>query len=87
MVRAHKAAHPDKYPIKEESQRLYPAIQEVHMRPTFVHLQVYDGEIFNNIQPLLRLTVMIDMAHVLPLFSFTTPVSIPALPLLPFPSS
>ncbi|KAI0790560.1 hypothetical protein C8Q75DRAFT_806462 [Abortiporus biennis] len=56
---AHKAAHPDKYPIKDEARKLYPALEGIEERfgPTKVHLQVYD-----------------DTAHVLPvLFSFTTP--------------
>ncbi|OBZ69937.1 AB hydrolase superfamily protein C4A8.06c [Grifola frondosa] len=56
---AHKAAHPDKYPVKEEARRLYPILEGIEKRhaPTNVHLQVYD-----------------DTAHTLPvLFSFTTP--------------
>ncbi|EPQ55203.1 lipase/ esterase, partial [Gloeophyllum trabeum ATCC 11539] len=56
---AHKAAKPDKYPVKEETRRLYPALEDIEScyGPTNVHLQVYD-----------------DAAHVLPtLFAFTTP--------------
>ncbi|KAF9464961.1 hypothetical protein BDZ94DRAFT_1254956 [Collybia nuda] len=56
---AHKAANPEKYPIKEETRMLYHPLQDIENRykPTKVHLQVYD-----------------DTAHVLPvLFSFTTP--------------
>nr|GAT56166.1 predicted protein [Mycena chlorophos] len=56
---AHKAAQPDKYPIREETRELYPALKGIEEKfgPTKVHLQVYD-----------------DTAHVLPvLFSFTTP--------------
>ncbi|KAG6920233.1 hypothetical protein DXG01_005002 [Tephrocybe rancida] len=56
---AHKAADPNKYPIKDSARALYPALKGIEDRhkPTMVHLQVYD-----------------DAAHVLPvLFSFTTP--------------
>ncbi|OCH89858.1 alpha/beta-hydrolase [Obba rivulosa] len=56
---AHKAAYPDRYPVKEEARKMYPALEGIEQRfgPTKVHLQVYD-----------------DTAHVLPiLFSFTTP--------------
>ncbi|KAG6813290.1 hypothetical protein H0H92_012445 [Tricholoma furcatifolium] len=56
---AHKAANPDKYPIKEDTRTFYPALNGIETRhkPTQVHLQVYD-----------------DAAHVLPvLFPFTTP--------------
>ncbi|ESK97263.1 putative lipase esterase from carbohydrate esterase family ce10 [Moniliophthora roreri MCA 2997] len=56
---AHKAAYPDKYPVKDEVRAIYPKLNGIEQRygPTAVHLQVYD-----------------DTAHVLPvLFSFTTP--------------
>ncbi|EJD46838.1 alpha/beta-hydrolase [Auricularia subglabra TFB-10046 SS5] len=55
---AHKAAQPDKYPVKDEVRTLYPHLKDIESRygPTRVHLQVYD-----------------DTCHVLPLFSFTTP--------------
>ncbi|KAG6850876.1 hypothetical protein H0H93_007494 [Arthromyces matolae] len=56
---AHKAANPEKYPIKTDIRALYPALNgiEGRFKPTKVHLQVYD-----------------DTAHVLPvLFPFTTP--------------
>lgn len=56
---AHKAAHPSRYPLKDEVRSLYPPLKGIEKRfsPTAVHLQVYD-----------------DTAHVLPvLFSFTTP--------------
>lgn len=56
---AHKAAYPDKYPLKDEVREMYPALKGIEGKygPTQVHLQVYD-----------------DAAHVLPiLFSFTTP--------------
>ncbi|KAG1878876.1 hypothetical protein F4604DRAFT_1580013 [Suillus subluteus] len=56
---AHKAAHPSRYPLKEEVRSLYPPLKGIEGRfsPTAVHLQVYD-----------------DTAHILPvLFSFTTP--------------
>ncbi|KAK7472430.1 hypothetical protein VKT23_000545 [Stygiomarasmius scandens] len=56
---AHKAAYPEKFPIKDEIRAMYPALTGIENRygPTPVHLQVYD-----------------DTAHVLPvLFAFTTP--------------
>ncbi|KAF8891847.1 hypothetical protein BD779DRAFT_1610537 [Infundibulicybe gibba] len=56
---AHKAAEPEKYPIRDSVRAMYPALIGIEDRckPTKVHLQVYD-----------------DTAHVLPvLFSFTTP--------------
>ncbi|THV06225.1 alpha/beta-hydrolase [Dendrothele bispora CBS 962.96] len=56
---AHKAAYPEKFPIKENAKVMYPALNGIENRygPTPVHLQVYD-----------------DTAHVLPvLFAFTTP--------------
>ncbi|KAI0301666.1 hypothetical protein B0F90DRAFT_287161 [Multifurca ochricompacta] len=41
---AHRAAHPEKYAISEEVKKLYPAYEgiENRMKPTTVHLQVYD---------------------------------------------
>ncbi|KAJ7935116.1 hypothetical protein B0H13DRAFT_1949785 [Mycena leptocephala] len=56
---AHKAANPEKYPLKEEIRAMYPPLDGIEKKfgPTKVHLQVYD-----------------DTAHALPvLFSFTTP--------------
>ncbi|KAF8491456.1 lipase/ esterase [Russula emetica] len=56
---AHRAAHPERFPLREEMKKMYPAFKlvETSMQPTPVHLQVYD-----------------DVAHVLPiLFPFTTP--------------
>jgi hypothetical protein len=44
--RAHKAAHPDQFPIGDATKELYPAlsgIEERFKKPTPVHLQVYDG--------------------------------------------
>ncbi|KAI0291222.1 hypothetical protein B0F90DRAFT_1778139 [Multifurca ochricompacta] len=56
---AHRAAHPERFPVRDETKEMYPAFKhiETHMRPTSVHLQVYD-----------------DVAHILPVvFPFTTP--------------
>ncbi|KAG8979008.1 hypothetical protein FRC05_009218 [Tulasnella sp. 425] len=41
---AHKAANPERYPLKEETRKLYPAMEGIEDRygPTNVHLQVYD---------------------------------------------
>jgi hypothetical protein len=75
---AHRAADPSKYPVSEETKRLYPAVAGVEgrMRPTKVHLQVYDGVS----QPIMILSCSastsptVDVAHVLPLaFIATTP--------------
>lgn len=59
IYRAHKAANPAKYPLKDEVKKLCPSLEGIETKygPTQVHLQVYD-----------------DCAHVLPvLFAFTTP--------------
>lgn len=56
---AHRAAHPDKFPLSEDVKRFYPAFEGMKdkMRATAVHLQIYD-----------------DAAHILPnLFPFATP--------------
>ncbi|KAJ7782646.1 hypothetical protein B0H16DRAFT_1493861 [Mycena metata] len=56
---AHKAANPEKFPLKDDIRAMYPPLDGIEKKygPTKVHLQVYD-----------------DTAHVLPvLFSFTTP--------------
>ena len=44
-VRAHRAANPEKYPLSDAVRKLYPAYEgiESKMKPTTVHLQVYDG--------------------------------------------
>ena len=43
--RAHRAANPEKYPVSDAVKKLYPAYEgiESKMKPTMVHLQVYDG--------------------------------------------
>lgn len=57
---AHRAAHPEKYPLNDEllhaNVKAQQCARKFNQKPTKVHLQVYDG------QP-----------HVLTLFSFTTP--------------
>lgn len=42
---AHRAAHPEEYPVKPEVRTLYPVLEGIEQRhgPTQVHLQVYDG--------------------------------------------
>jgi hypothetical protein len=42
---AHRAAHPERFPLRDETKDMYPTFNNVgtHMRPTPVHLQVYDG--------------------------------------------
>ncbi|KAH9165055.1 Alpha/Beta hydrolase protein [Lactarius sanguifluus] len=44
LFTAHRAANPEKYPVSEEVKKLYPAYEgiENRMKPTTVHLQVYD---------------------------------------------
>ncbi|KAH9066003.1 Alpha/Beta hydrolase protein [Lactarius deliciosus] len=44
LFTAHRAANPEKYPVSEEVKKLYPAYKgiENRMKPTMVHLQVYD---------------------------------------------
>lgn len=46
LLRAHKAADPSKYPIKQQTKEMYPALNGIEDRfaPTPVHLQVYDGK-------------------------------------------
>lgn len=46
--RAHRAAHPEKFPVSEDVKRFYPAFEgiEDRMRATPVHVQIYDGEAF-----------------------------------------
>lgn len=57
-TRAHKAADPEKYPVREDVKKLLPSLQGIEKKygPTDVHLQVYDG-----------------VGHDLPLFSMTRP--------------
>lgn len=44
-LRAHKAAHPERYPIPPHVIKLMPHLKDINERfePTQVHLQVYDG--------------------------------------------
>jgi hypothetical protein len=44
--RAHKAAHPERYPIPPHVIKLMPHLKDINERfePTQVHLQVYDGQ-------------------------------------------
>jgi hypothetical protein len=46
LPRAHKAANPSKYPIKDEIRAMYPPLIDIEKRfgPTPVHLQIYDGQ-------------------------------------------
>ena len=45
LHRAHRAAHPERFPLSDEIKKMYPAFKlvETSMQPTPVHLQVYDG--------------------------------------------
>ncbi|KAK0213386.1 alpha/beta-hydrolase [Desarmillaria ectypa] len=75
---AHKAAEPEKYSVREEVRRLYPALDEIEMRygGTEVHLQVYDGRNhFSRFNvPVLVTAKGADAAHTLPTqFEGTTP--------------
>ncbi|KAJ9105166.1 hypothetical protein QFC19_003626 [Naganishia cerealis] len=55
---AHKAAHPDQYPLKESVKELMPSLRGIEEKygPTQVHLQVYD-----------------HTCHVLPMISMSEP--------------
>lgn len=56
---AHRAAHPERFPVSEDVKRFYPASEGIKnkVQVTPVHLQIYD-----------------DAAHILPnLFPFATP--------------
>lgn len=74
---AHKAAYPEKYPLRDEARELYPVLNGIGKRfvPTSVHLQVYDGACIFCFPILVKLlTFPPDAPHILPvLFSFTTP--------------
>jgi len=58
MCRAHKAADPESYPIRDEVRKQLPSLVGIEEKygPTNVHFQIYDGT-----------------CHDLPLFSMTTP--------------
>lgn len=47
IFRAHKAADPDQFPVRDSTRALYPALYGIEERfkgkSTPVHLQVYDG--------------------------------------------
>ena len=51
LHRAHRAAHPERFPLPEEMKMMYPAFKlvETSMQPTPVHLQVYDGMLYSNL--------------------------------------
>lgn len=51
FIRAHRAAHPERFPFSEEIKKMYPAFKlvETSMQPTPVHLQVYDGMLCPNL--------------------------------------
>jgi hypothetical protein len=55
LHRAHRAAHPERFPLSEEMKKIYPALKlvETSMQPTPVHLQVYDGMLCSNLLPTL----------------------------------
>jgi acetyl esterase/lipase len=45
VIRAHRAANPEKYPVTDAVKKLYPTFEgiESRMKPTMVHFQIYDG--------------------------------------------
>jgi len=51
LHRAHRAAHPGRFPLSEEIKKMYPALKlvETSMQSTPVHLQVYDGMLCSNL--------------------------------------
>jgi acetyl esterase/lipase len=78
IISAHKAAHPQIYPVKPEARRLYSKLNGIESRcvPTKVHLQVYDRKTlyFNRNILVPNLYHILEAAHILPvLFSFCTP--------------
>jgi hypothetical protein len=79
FARAHRAANPEKYPVSDEVKKLYPAYEgiESRMKPTMVHLQVYDGRHSSRSPPSFFFCsnlALLDAAHVLPMmFIATTP--------------
>lgn len=46
-IRAHKAANPSAYPVREDVKAMMPHWADIDGKhpPTDVHLQVYDGEL------------------------------------------
>ncbi|KAF9519527.1 hypothetical protein BS47DRAFT_1358130 [Hydnum rufescens UP504] len=78
---AHKAAHPEHYPVKENTKSLYPALIGIEQRygATDVHLQVYDGQFHRNLPVVCKLTERVllnsDACHALPLLLFSTRVA------------
>jgi len=48
--RAHRAAHPERFPVRDETKVIYPAFKlgESYKQPTPVHLQVYDGMFYRS---------------------------------------
>lgn len=79
FVRAHRAANPEKFPVPDAVKKLYPAYEgiESRMKPTTVHLQVYDGTHLTHSGSTFcfcSASAMLDAAHVLPMmFIATTP--------------
>ena len=83
FVRAHRAANPEKYPVSDAVKKLYPAYEgiESRMKPTSVHLQIYDGthclahwDYLHFFAQRFLVLIILDAAHVIPLmFIATTP--------------
>lgn len=65
---AHKAAHPEKHPLRDDVKAQVPSLQGIEERygPTNVHLQVYDGESRGQ-----EAVLILGACHDLPLFSMT----------------
>ncbi len=51
LQRAHRAAHPERFPLRDETKKMHPALKlvETATQPTPVHLQVYDGMLCSNL--------------------------------------
>ena len=59
---AHKAANPHAYPVKEKVKDMYPVLKYLKdIRPTQVHLQVYDGEPILSTRRHRNVEIMIKM--------------------------
>lgn len=81
LISAHKAAHPERYPVRDHVKAMLPNLKGIEDRfgPTKVHLQIYDGQpLFlpcphHSCVPIRSFCSSKEVCHVLPLYSMTTP--------------
>ena len=57
---AHKAAHPEKYTIRDDIRKMYPVLEGIEQRygPTQVHLQVYDGMLSTQMESQMQFRIV-----------------------------